>query len=72
MDNAPAHHTCEIKSDDGKITLSFLRANTTPLIQPMDQGIIENMKRRYRKAFIGNLISPDDEMSVKSFEKPTT
>jgi hypothetical protein len=35
----------------------------------MHQGIIENMKRRYRKAFIGSLISSDDEMSLKEFWK---
>jgi hypothetical protein len=68
MDNAPAHPTCEIKSDDGKITCLFLPANTTPLIQPMDQGIIENIKRRYRKAFIGSLNSSDNEMSVRVLE----
>ena len=35
----------------------------------MDQGIIENTKRHYRKAFIGSLISSDDEMSIKEFWK---
>lgn len=57
MDNAPADPSYEIKSDDGKITCLFLPANT-PLIKPKDQGIIENMKR-YRKVFIGSLISSD-------------
>lgn len=69
MDNAPTHPTNELKSDDGQITCLFLPANTTPLLQPMDQGIIENLKRRYRKAFIETLLSSDDAMSVKEFWK---
>lgn len=67
MDNAPTHPLTGLKSDDGKITCLFLPANTTPLIQPMDQGIIENLKRRYRKAFIESVLSTDDSMSVKEF-----
>lgn len=70
MDNAPTHPPSDaLKSDDGKIICLFLPANTTPLIQPMDQGIIENMKRRYRKNFIESLLSSDDAMTVKEFWK---
>lgn len=72
MDNAPTHPTGEIKSDDGNITCFFLPANTTSLIQPMDQGIIENMKRRYRKMFIEGLLSSDDAITVKEFWKGYT
>lgn len=72
MDNAPTHPTGEIKSADGNITCLFLPANTTSLIQPMDQGIIENMKRRYRKAFVVGLLSSDDIMTVKQYWKSYT
>ncbi len=72
MDNAPTHPTGEIKSADGNITCLFLPANTTSLIQPMDQGIIENMKRRYRKAFVVGLLSSDDMVTVKQYWKNYT
>lgn len=67
MDNAPTHPTGEIKSDDGNIICLFLPA--TSLVQPMDQGIIESMKRRYRKAFVQGLVSSDDPMTVKEYWK---
>jgi len=34
-------------------------ANTTSLIQPMDQGVIESMKRRYRKELLKKLLLAD-------------
>lgn len=52
LDNAPAHPDNNLQSDDGNITCYFLPPNTTPLIQPMDQSVIETLKRRYRKKFI--------------------
>ena len=57
VDNAPSHPTFNIESDDGEIVLRFLPANTTPLIQPMDQGVIESLKRYYRKLFIERLLN---------------
>ena len=50
MDNAPAHpSTEELCSQDGLIKTMFLPANTTSLIQPMDQGVLYNLKRRYKR-----------------------
>lgn len=72
MDNAPTHPTGEIQSADGNITCLFLPTNTTSLIQPMDQGIIENMKRRYRKASVMGLLSSDDIVKVKEYWKNYT
>lgn len=40
LDNAPSHPEDDLKSDDGNITCYFLPANTTSLIQPMDQSVI--------------------------------
>lgn len=62
MDNAPTHPIDELKSEDGNIVCWFLPANTTSLIQSMDQGIIENMKRRYKKQFIKCLLSIKEEV----------
>lgn len=60
LDNAPSHPEDDLKSDDGNITCCFLPANTTSLIQPMDQSVIVAMKRRYRKKFIQRLVAEDD------------
>lgn len=61
LDNAPAHpEESLLRSDDGNITCYFLPANTTSLIQPMDQAVIETFKRRYRKKFIQDLVMEED------------
>lgn len=69
IDNAPTHPSKQLKSDNGKITCFFFPAYTTSLIQPMDQGIIENMKRLYRKGFIESLLSTGDAIGIKEFWK---
>lgn len=48
VDNCPAHP----KVKDLKATLFFLPPNTTSKTQPMDQGIIQNLKIHYRKLVI--------------------
>ena len=49
VDNCTAHpHVSTLKN----IQLEFLPPNTTPLIQPMDQGIIKNLKTIYRKELV--------------------
>lgn len=72
MDNAPTHPNSQLKSDCGKITCHFLPANTTALIQPMDQGVIESMKRRYRRGFIQQLVTSGDKLNIKDFWKKYT
>ena len=45
IDNTPAHPTLEkLISKHGKVTTMFLPANTTSILQPMDQGILEGFK----------------------------
>lgn len=45
MDNCPRHTSAEeLRSDDGNIFAMFLPPNTTALIQPMDQNVIQNIK----------------------------
>lgn len=68
LDNAPSHPECgQLVSEDGNITCHFLPANTTSLIQPMDQSVIETLKRRYRKK-LQELIT-EEEMSLKEYWK---
>lgn len=69
LDNAPSHPDNDLKSDDGNISCFFLPPNATPLIQPMDQSVIETLKRLYKKRFIRRLVSDDDGMSLKEFWK---
>ena len=62
LDNAPAHPDASILvSKEGTIKGMFLPANTTALVQPMDQGVLEAVKRRYRKALLQRLLLEDQE-----------
>lgn len=46
--NAPSHAaTSVLQSSDGQMFAKVLPLNVTPLIKPMDQGVIDTMKRTY-------------------------
>ena len=48
LDNCPAHPDAEeLIRDDGNIFAHFLPPNVTSLIQPMVQGVLIALKRRY-------------------------
>ncbi|KAI6651119.1 Tigger transposable element-derived protein 6-like [Oopsacas minuta] len=49
VDNCTAHPALDTLKN---IRLEFLPPNTTSLIQPMDQGIIKNIKGHYRKELV--------------------
>ncbi|GBM72300.1 Jerky -like [Araneus ventricosus] len=73
MDNAPAHPDVE-----ENITCIFMPPNTTAILQPMDQGVIESMKRRYRKQLLSKLLFGGDgdekeaACSIVQFRKALT
>lgn len=68
LDNAPSHPEASIlKSEDGKIFVVFFPPNVTSIAQPMDQGVIEKMKRLYRKKFMMQLLNGDSD--IKTFWK---
>ena len=71
LDNAPSHpDVATLVSKDGNIKALFLPPNTTALFQPMDQGVNEALKTRYRKALLQKLILEDAEgKSVIQFVK---
>lgn len=61
MDNAPSHRVCNVAKEniDGfevyrlqHVTVLFLPANTTSVIQPLDAGIIAAFKAHYRRYFL--------------------
>lgn len=59
LDNAPSHPDAdELVSES--ICAKFLPANTTSLIQPMDQGVLESVKRRYKKLLLRKIIEEDE------------
>ena len=67
LDNAPAHpSTDELVALGGRIRCLFLPPNTTSLIQPMDQGVIQATKMRYRRHFLRDVLvvslGPEDEV----------
>ena len=62
LNNCSAHpDQTELVSDDGKIIAKFLPPNVTSLIQPMDQGVIEAVKRNYKKKLLRGAIIADDQ-----------
>ena len=66
VDNAPSHPSAEIlNSIDSQFEIMFLPPNVTPLIQPMDEDVIENLKRHFRKNLLRQLIFED----TKSFNE---
>ncbi|XP_056641291.1 tigger transposable element-derived protein 4-like [Diorhabda sublineata] len=53
VDNCPAHpHVASLKC----IKLVFLPANTTSVLQPMDQGVIKALKVNFRKLLVLKMI----------------
>jgi hypothetical protein len=59
VDNASCHPPVELTS----INLQFLPPNTTALVQPLDQGIIKNLKHFYRESLRSRIVDAlDDEL----------
>ncbi|GBL99028.1 hypothetical protein AVEN_160977-1 [Araneus ventricosus] len=61
VDNAPAHLDVETLKAES-ITCIFIPPNTTSIMQPMDQDVIESMKRRYRKQLLNKLLFEGETM----------
>lgn len=53
VDNCGAHgHISNLKA----ITSKFLPPNTTSVLQPMDQGVIKNLKLHYRSRLLNRVL----------------
>lgn len=66
LDNCKAHPpVAELVS--GNIFATLLPPNVTSLIQPMDQGVIQNFKCFYRSSFVRGLLNA--ECDVTDFQK---
>lgn len=60
LDNAPTHPSAE-QLESGEIKAMFLPPAVTSLIQPMDQGVLENLKRNYRRLLLEHILAEVDE-----------
>ena len=71
VDNCTAHP--DISNIHPNVQMMYLPANTTALIQPMDQGIISTVKAYYKKITFskGQLISEAIFLGFKSPKKQT-
>lgn len=63
MDNAPSHPN---NLRDRGIRVWFLPPNVTSICQPMDQGVLECLKKKYRHKLLSSVLSDtNDTMSQK-------
>ena len=59
---APAHpYATTLMSRDEQIKAIFLPPNAMALIQPMDQGVLEAIKRRYKICLLRSLLMAEAE-----------
>ncbi|XP_055712049.1 jerky protein homolog-like [Phlebotomus papatasi] len=67
LDNAPVHPAAE-ELVSGGIKVLYLPPNCTATVQPMDQNVLEALKKKYRRSFIRFLLREledgDDLMSA--------
>ncbi|GBM79388.1 hypothetical protein AVEN_32993-1 [Araneus ventricosus] len=56
LDNCTAHLYPEISAKDN-VSVLFFPPNCTSLIQPMDMGILQALKWRYKSEFIKEMLS---------------
>ncbi|XP_064411316.1 adhesion G protein-coupled receptor F5-like [Latimeria chalumnae] len=55
----------QLVSSDDKIMVKYLLKNTTSVIQPMDQGIIAQIKKLYKEEIIQEYIQQNEETGVR-------
>ncbi|CAG8640808.1 3557_t:CDS:2 [Ambispora gerdemannii] len=74
-DNATSHKTEAIIKKLTNVKVHFLPPNTTSVLQPLDQGIIYNLKAHYRSILCENRIEEYDalrsRLSQQQYLKPT-
>ncbi|XP_025099953.1 tigger transposable element-derived protein 1-like [Pomacea canaliculata] len=72
LDNAPAHPPNLNEYLEGEfdfVHVRYLPPNTTPLLQPMDQQVISNFKKLYKKALFKKCfdVRNDTNLTLKDF-----
>uniref|UniRef100_A0A0P4VR89 DDE-1 domain-containing protein n=1 Tax=Scylla olivacea TaxID=85551 RepID=A0A0P4VR89_SCYOL len=63
LDNTPAHpSTDELEAHCDRIKAIFMPPNTSSLVKPMDQGVIEHCKRYYRNKQLEECLVMEEEV----------
>lgn len=70
IDNAPSHPS-DMRLVCGGIKAIFLPPNVTSVLQPMDQGVLQNLKLGYRKKLLRFIIENDENSVVENLKKIT-
>ncbi|KAJ4426024.1 hypothetical protein ANN_27651 [Periplaneta americana] len=65
-------HSSESELVYGDIRVAFLPANVTGLIQPLDQGVLKDLKCKYRKKLTRHLMGNENNVSVLDKLKTVT
>ncbi|KAE9540952.1 hypothetical protein AGLY_004197 [Aphis glycines] len=65
VDNCPAHPNL---SNLMNIEMIFFPANTTSILQPMDQSVIKSLKGHYRKKILMEIIESDGNASINMLD----
>ncbi|KAF0762407.1 tigger transposable element-derived protein 4-like [Aphis craccivora] len=65
VDNCPAHPNL---SNLINIEMIFFPANTTSILQPMDQSVIKSLKSHYRKKILMEIIESDGNASINMLD----
>ena len=62
-----------LHSDDGNIACLYLPPNTTSIIQPMDKGVLEALKRHYKRDLLLRYLNQEATGSrMEEFSKSLT
>ncbi|XP_065896365.1 tigger transposable element-derived protein 2-like [Dysidea avara] len=72
LDNCSAHPEEDVLvSDDGLVIVKFFPLNVTSLlIQPMNQGVLESMKRRYKRSLLQDVLLSEDLIDSTTLPSP--
>lgn len=70
LDNAPSHPSIKkFEKISDLCRVMYLPPNVTSLIQPMDQGIIEQLKKVYKRNLLRLILTPDTAEGVTQLLK---
>ena len=70
LDNAPSHAT---NINLTNVKMQLLSPNTTSILQPLDQGILQTVKAKYRKSLLTQVLAQlSDGHSVHELAKSVT
>ncbi|XP_062538718.1 jerky protein homolog-like [Armigeres subalbatus] len=65
LDNCSAHHDGGDILECDDIKVAYLPPNVTSLGQPMDQGVLNAIKKRFKKKLMLRLLLSDEDLSIE-------